>query len=54
MRRLSEAGSGKGQMLRFKAKSADKGSMVSGVRGTASSGLVDVSAKAVRRSSSSL
>ena len=33
MRRVSEADLGKGQMLRFKARSADKGSMVSVVRG---------------------
>ncbi len=36
MRRVSEADLGKGQMLRFKAKSADKGSMVSVVREQAS------------------
>ena len=36
MRRVSEADLGKGQMLRFKAKSADKGSMVSVVRENAS------------------
>ena len=32
MRRLSKAGPGKGQMLRYKAMRADKGSMVSDVR----------------------
>ena len=32
MRSVSEAGLGKGQMLRFKARRADKGSMVSVVR----------------------
>ena len=36
MRRVSEADSGKGQMLRLKAKSADKGSMVSEVHENAS------------------
>ena len=36
MRRVSKAGSGKGQMLRLKAKSADKGSMVSVVHENAS------------------
>ena len=38
MRNVSEAGLGKGQMLRFKAKSADKGSMVSAVREKTSRG----------------
>jgi Flp pilus assembly protein TadG len=36
MRRASDADLGKGQMLRFKARRADKGSMVSVVRGNAS------------------
>ena len=36
MRKVSEADSGKGQMLRFKARSADKGSMVSVVHENAS------------------
>jgi hypothetical protein len=38
MRRVSKADLGKGQMLRFKARSADKGSMVSDVHETASAG----------------
>ena len=54
MRKVSDAGLGKGQMLRLKARSADKGSMVSAVHENRLSWrLVDVSVRAVRRSSSS-